>query len=368
MKILFSASVYRHLVSFHIPYINYFLNQGYEVFAIAKNDGNKEVLENLGVKCYEIDIERVPYKIKNIKAYKQLKNFLSKHNFDLITTHTPFISFLIRLINHNNTKLIYTAHGFHFYKNGSLIKNIIYKTMEKYAAKYTDELVVMNNEDYNSAKNILQEKNVSLINGIGVDLNKYTAANINKNSNIREEFNFDLNDVIISYIAEMSKRKNQMYLLQNWEKIKLKCPHAKLLLVGNGEMESFYKEYIRINNIQGVYFTGYRRDVKEIIYQSNIVVLLSLHEGLPRCILEGIALHKPVIVSNIRGNSDLVENGYNGFKVDLNKNDQLVDRFTTLINNKELQQKMGLNNEEIKLKYSEETVLNQMKKIYNKVL
>ncbi|RIO20806.1 glycosyltransferase, partial [Staphylococcus saprophyticus] len=113
---------------------------------------------------------------------------------------------------------------------------------------------------------------------------------------------------------------------------------------------------------------GYRKDIKEILYQSDIVTLLSLQEGLPRCILEAIALHKPIVVSDIRGNTDLVKNGFNGFTVNLDSNNELIDKFISLIQNKNLQNRMGSNNKSIKAKYSEKTVLEQMEKIYNKVL
>lgn len=368
MKILFSASVYRHLAAFHQPYIQYFLDQGHEVFAIAKDDGNKELIESIGVKCFEIDIERSPFKIKNFKAYKQLKKILKEHKFDLITTHTPFISFIIRIINMNKSKLIYTAHGFHFYTNGNFLKNLLYKSMEMFASKYTDELVVMNKEDYTNAKTFFKEKNLHLINGIGVNLDLYNSQNIKIKSDIRNELELDKNNIIVTYIGEMSKRKNQLYLLQNWKNIQLKCPQAKLLLIGDGELETEYIKYVKKNNITGVYFLGYRKDIKEILYQSDIVTLLSLQEGLPRCILEAIALHKPLIVSDIRGNADLVQNGFNGFTVNVDSNNQLVDKFITLIQNKKLQSSMGSNNASIKEKYSEITVLKQMEKIYNKVL
>ncbi|WP_204176372.1 glycosyltransferase family 4 protein [Mammaliicoccus sciuri] len=368
MKILFSASVYRHLDAFHKPYIQYFLNQGHEVFAVAKNDGNKEKIESIGVTCIDIDIERSPFKFKNIKAYIQLKKLLKTHEFDLITTHTPFISFLIRIINANRSKVIYTAHGFHFYKNGNFIKNLIYKSMEKYAAKFTDELVVMNQEDYINAKTFFKEENLHLINGIGVNLDLYNIKNVEENSDIRKELNLDKNDIIINYIGEMSKRKNQMYLLENWEYIQRKCPQAKLLLIGNGGLENKYKNFVNENKLIGVYFLGYRNDIKEIINQSDIVTLLSLQEGLPRCILEAIALHKSILVSDIRGNTDLVENGFNGFTIKLDNNKELRDKFISLIKNRELQNIMGNNNKSLKEKYSEKTVLEQMKKIYNKVL
>lgn len=368
MKILFSASVYRHLAAFHIPYMQYFLNNGHEVYAVAKDDGNKNVIENLGVKCIDIDIERSPFKLSNIKAYFQLKSILRINNFDLITTHTPFISFLIRLVNMNHTKLIYTAHGFHFYKGGSVVKNTLYKNMERFAAKFTDEIAVMNEEDYKSAQQFFNKENVHFINGIGVNLSEYNAVNIDNHTSIREELGLDSNDIIISYVAEMSKRKNQVYLLKNWKKITYKCPRAKLVLIGSGEMGEVYKEYVANHNLEGVIFAGYRQDIKEIIYQSDIVALLSTQEGLPRCVLEGMALHKPLIVSHIRGNTDLVQNGINGFTIELDNDEELIDKFITLIQNKNLRHNMGLNNEQIKERYSETTVLEQMKCIYDKVL
>src|SRR5699024_2593476 len=136
---------------------------------------------------------------------------------------------------------------------------------------------------------------VHFINGIGVNLSEYNAVNIDNHTSIREELGLDSNDIIISYVAEMSKRKNQLYLLKNWKKIMYKCPRAQLVLIGSGEMGEVYKKYVEHHNLEGVIFAGYRQDINEIIYLSDIVVLLSTQEGLPCCVLEGMALHKTLL-------------------------------------------------------------------------
>jgi glycosyltransferase EpsD len=175
-KVLFTATVDSHILQFHLPFLKMFKENGYEVH-VATN-GNEKI-PYCDVK-HVVSFERSPIKINNLKAIKQLKKICEKEKFDIIHTHTLMGSVVTRLAAKKarrkyNTRIIYTAHGFHFFK-GAPIKNwILFYPVEKYLAKYTDTLITINQEDYELAKMKFNKrcKDIQFVPGVGIDEKKF---------------------------------------------------------------------------------------------------------------------------------------------------------------------------------------------------
>ena len=148
-KVLFTATVDSHILQFHLSFLKKFKEKGYEVHVATK--GNDEI-PYCDVKHF-IPFERSPLKINNIKAIFKLKKICDFEKFDIIHTHTPMGSVVTRLAamkarNKYHTRLIYTAHGFHFFK-GAPIKNwILFYPIEKFLSRFTDTLILINEEDF----------------------------------------------------------------------------------------------------------------------------------------------------------------------------------------------------------------------------
>ena len=173
-KVLFTATVDSHILQFHIPYLKWFKEQGYEVHVATNGD---EKIEYCDVK-HKIPFERSPIKINNIKAIFKLKKIIENEKFDILHCHTPMGSVVTRLAAKNarkkyKTKIIYTAHGFHFFKGAPLLNWIIFYPVEKYLSKFTDCLITINKEDYNLAKRKFKSKRIEFVNGVGVDKSKF---------------------------------------------------------------------------------------------------------------------------------------------------------------------------------------------------
>ena len=170
---MFTATVDSHILHFHLPYLKLFKDQGYEVH-VATN-GTEEI--PYCDKKHTISFERSPYKINNLKAIKQLKQIIDKENYEIIHTHTPMGSVVTRLAakgaRKKGTRVIYTAHGFHFYKGAPLINWLLFYPVEKYLSKYTDTLITINDEDYQLAKKKFKKTNVEYVPGVGIDPNKF---------------------------------------------------------------------------------------------------------------------------------------------------------------------------------------------------
>ena len=362
-KVLIVASVVKtHIMQFHIPTLNMLKELGYEVHVCAKNDYEDTSQCQIPScdKYININFDRSPLSIENIKAYKQLKELILDEKYDIVHCHTPVPSVLTRLAIRNikqKPKIIYTAHGFHFYK-GAPIKNwLIFYPLEKYLSKYTYVLITINQEDYNIAKTKFKAKakEIKLVNGVGVDIDKFKSLSNAEKIKLRENLSFYNDDFIIVYVAELVRNKRQIDLIKAVQQIN--NSKIKLLLIGQGIEHSNYSKYIKYNNLQGkIKILGYQNNINEWLNIADLYISTSEREGLPVNILEALAVGVPVLASNCRGNRDLVAEEY---LFEIGEITQLRSLIELQINT------MKLNNYSIKKdQYSSKKVLKQLREIY----
>lgn len=366
-KILFVATIDQHIRHFHYPFLEWFKNNGYEVH-VASN-GEEELLHV--DKKYNIPFERLPFKTNNIKAYKQLKELIDSNDYKLVHCHTPMGGVITRLASisarKRGLKVLYTAHGFHFYKGAPKKNWLIYYPVEKLLSRFTDVLITINEEDYEIAneKKFKAEK-IKLVHGVGIDLKKFRPQTNQMKAELRKKLGYQDEDFILIYVGELSYRKHQNILIRMVEMLKEDIPNLKLLLVGKGD---YYNEYsslidaLELNNF--VHLLGYRKDVPELMLLSDIAVSSSRQEGLPVNVMEAMAVGLPLVVSNCRGNKDLVSNNENGYVVEMDDVVKFADSVRKLYISKELRVKFGENGLEIIKRYSLENILKEMELIYS---
>lgn len=368
-KILFTASIDGHINAFHKPYIKWFYDNGYEVH-VASN-GDREFLHV--EKKYNIPFERSPYKLTNIKAYKLLKELIDANDYKLIHCHTPLASILTRLAARKSrkkgTKVIYTAHGFHFFKGAPLVNWIFYYTAEKLSAKLTDCLITINQEDYNFAISKLKIKNIKFVKGIGIDLNIFRSQTSEIKSNLRKEYGYSNDDFILIYAGELSYRKHQDLLIDAIDRVRERVPNIKLLLAGQGALYNQYKKKIKKMHLENnVFLLGSRKDVAELMQLSDLAVSSSRQEGLPVNVMEGMASALPLIVTNCRGNRDLVKNNVNGYVVGINDTVGFSDAIIKIYLSEEDRIRFSQKNKEMIGPYSIENIVEKMAIIYQEYM
>lgn len=369
-KILFIATVESHILNFHIPFIQYFQNKGYEVHTATKLGDRQEELKNFSIICHNIDFSRSPYSLSNVKALNQLIKVMRENKFSLVHVHTPVGGFLGRLAARiTNTKpVLYTAHGFHFYKGAPLKNWILYYTMEKIAAHWTDGLITMNEEDFNIAKkfNLRRKDAIFYVHGVGIDIEKYSINDDEKRRKLRRELGFSENDILILTVAELIPRKNYFQMIDAIKNLRNNDMNLYYLIVGTGELENRLRDYVYRNSLdKKIKFLGYRKDIPDLLNVCDIFALTSLHEGLPRAIMEAMAAGKPIIATNVRGNRDLVVDGVNGYLVPVNDVEATAEAITKLAENTTLRTKMGEEGRKIIQDYAIEKVLKEMDEIYS---
>jgi glycosyltransferase EpsD len=210
-KILFTSTVDSHILNFHIPYLKWFKEQDCEVHVASNGSSDIPFVD---VK-YNIPFKRSPYKKENYMVYKQLKRIIADNDYKLIHCHTPMGSVLTRLATREarskGTKVLYTAHGFHFYKGAPLKNWLLYYPIEKIAARWTDGLLTMNKEDYKLANKfkLRKAKAVYKVNGVGIDLQKFIPQTLEKKKELRKEYGYNDDDFILIYAAELNYNKHQ---------------------------------------------------------------------------------------------------------------------------------------------------------------
>ena len=360
-KILFIANTDRHIKLCHIPYLKIFKDNKYIVH-VATN--TNEIIDYCDKKI-NINITRKPFSFKNIKGLFILKKLIKKEEYSIISCHTPVGGFLGRMCTiglKNKPVVIYTAHGFHFYKKSKIINWILYYPIEKFLSRFTDCIITINQEDYDIAKGKFKAKHIELINGIGVDENKFNFGMTEKEKyELRKSLGLEKDDFVIIYPARLDKNKNQIFLINCMEKLVNKSNKIHLLLVGKDELNGYYQSITIQKKLEkNIHFLGYRNDVNCLFKISNLMVSVSLREGLPVSIIEAMICNLPVIATNCRGNRDLVEEGINGYIVPINDVKRLQEKILYYINNKFCLK----NNVD---KYTKNVIKEKMKIIYHNI-
>lgn len=362
-KVLFIATVVKtHINAFHLPYLEWFHNHGYEVHVSAKNDFLPKSLCNIPNcdKFFDVNFNRNPLHKDNYKAFRALKKQIEENRYDIIHCHTPVGGVLGRLSakSQKNTKVMYTAHGYHFYKNGPILSWLLFFPVEKILSRYTDYLILINKEDFNIAKKFNMGKKIDYIPGVGIETSKFKRSSDYK-INLMDEKKFNM-----IYTGELTKEKNQVLLLDVIKELSKTNPEVMLHLVGDGIEKEFLKNKISDMNIESfVKIWGYRNDVPKLISESKIVLSSSLREGLPVNIMEGMAAGKPIIATNSRGNRDLIKHNQNGFLVN-NSSYEFVEHIKELIDDSYMLEKFSRSSELLSENYSLEIILPQYTLLY----
>ncbi|MEM9506407.1 MAG: glycosyltransferase family 4 protein [Cyanobacteria bacterium P01_E01_bin.35] len=372
-KLLVVTTVPITIRSFLLPLIKHFRELGWQVDGMAQEISQDQECAAACDRLYDIQWSRNVFDPRNLFAgVSRVQEVVSQEGYDLVHVHTPIAAFVTRyaLKNDQKTKIVYTAHGFHFYRGGSAIKNLIFLSLEKLAGAWTDYLVVINREDEAAATkyNFLPVERIYYTRGIGVDTNYYASRQVDTADveQIRQELSLSASDTLLLSIAEFTPRKRHRDLLHAVAKIH--HPQVHLALAGSGKIKSAMEKLAQQLGIaKQVHFLGYRRDIPALIQTADAVVLVSQQEGLPRSIMEAMCLATPVIGSNIRGIQDLLEDGC-GALVDLGDTDALAQAIIQVVENPERLALMTQKAQEKIKDYDLKQIIQQYQEIYSLAL
>lgn len=380
-SILIVATVSGFLPQFIMNHVTILQQLGYEVhyasnFKTPHYGKDNQRLKDTNIILHQIDFVRSPYQLfSNLRAYHQLKKIIKQHSFSFIHCHTPMGGCLTRLaVKKKDRKqkkcfILYTAHGFHFYKGAPLKNWLLYYPMEYFLAYRTDFLITITKEDYKRAKKFrgITPNHIYYVPGVGIS----SFDRIKKSKEeIRKLFGWRKEELIFISVGELNKNKNQRAVITALSQ--LKESKIKYILCGEGDCFLQLKEFVYQHSMESkVEFLGYREDIEEILNAADVFVLPSYREGLSIALQEAMKSGLPIIATKIRGNRELVQEKKGGWLVPVDDLEALKSALKEAIYffkvNKEKLKQMGAYNQK-RIKANSVSIVNKkIEKIYKTI-
>lgn len=325
-KILIIATIPDALKAFLLPFAHHFRAQDWRVDAMACGITNSADCLKAFDRVWDVEWSRNPLDSRNLLvAPSIIQKAIQQGQYDIVHVHTPVAAFVTRYALRNKhlfphkPKVIYTAHGFHFYQGGKPLKNNVFLTLEKLAGRWTDYLVVINREDEEAANQhrLISRERIRYMPGIGVDLQFYNqdAVSACEVASVRQELGLTPETQMLLSVAELIPRKHPQDILKAFAT--QNTSNACLAFAGDGPLLDDMQQLAKKLNVENkVRFLGHRKDIPTLMSVAVATVLASEQEGLPRCVMESMSLGTPVIGTSIRGTEDLLKDGC-GFLVEV---------------------------------------------------
>jgi glycosyltransferase involved in cell wall biosynthesis len=314
-SLLMVSTVSATIRGFLTPYAIHFRAMGWRVDAAANGAASDARLEDAFDEVHELPLSRSIFDIRGILSTLRSLSRVLGNDYDIVHVHTPIAAFVTRAAIRRmpatrRPAVVYTAHGFHFYPRGGLITNLVFRTAERLAGRWTDRLVVINAVDHAAAlrHRIVPRRRLVLMPGIGVDTQWYDRSRVppTEIDAARERLGIDGDTPMFALVGELSRRKRPydvvaaLGLMTNRE--------AHLAIVGDGpELPRVEAAIDEAGVGDRAHLVGVLVDVRPAIAASTALVLASRMEGLPRCVMEAMSLEVPVVATDARGSPDLVE-------------------------------------------------------------
>jgi glycosyltransferase involved in cell wall biosynthesis len=324
-KLLMVTTVPVVLTNFLLPFAHHFRDLGWQVDAMSCGFASDDLCHQAFDRLWEVQWSRNPLDPRNLLGTPgKIREIILREQYDVIHVHTPVAAFVTRYALKDvrkgiGAKVIYTAHGFHFRPGANPVKNLAFLALEKLASDWTDYLITINREDEAAVQRhqLVSSGNSLYMPGIGVDLDYYNAQTISDSAvaAIRREIGISAETPLLLSVAEFTPRKRHQDTIAAIAKLDRAKVH--LAIAGNGPLMEQMQQLARDLGIASrIHFLGRRNDIPALMKASLINILVSAQEGLPRSVMESLALELPTIGTKIRGTQDLLAGGY-GLLVDV---------------------------------------------------
>jgi len=300
----------------------------------------------------------------SLKCLPQLKKLLRRESYDIVHTHTETGGLLLKLANgvKGRSKFFYTPHGMSFWKGSGLKSQLLYKPLERWICSGMDMNLGMNLEEVENMYK-WDSKSAVYVHGIGMNVARFSVSDVVNVQKRKQEFGITEGVNMIVSIGELDDNKNHITVIKALRMLGRK--DFKYVVCGVGpNKDMLLKEAEKMGLKDNVLLAGYRSDIPDVLNAADIFVFPSFHEGMPVSVLEAMACGLPVIASDIRGNVDIIKDGYNGYLFAPANANTLCEKLELLMDDADKRKTMGTKNREIVKDFSLEAVTEELKRIY----
>lgn len=377
-RALIYASVASMIQQFNMENIRLLIDIGYQVdvacnmkegstISAEKVQAMEMQLQKMGCRVCHIPIPRRITDLRGIiQSFTMTRKLLNSENYDLIHCHSPIGGMVCRLANrcshsYKNTKMVYTAHGFHFYKGAPRKNWILFYPMERFCGRFTDTLITINKEDYALAKqkfHLKKNGKIEYVPGIGIDLKRITAMPEIKDE-LRKDLHISKGDIILLSVGELNDNKNHVVVIEAMSHLSSNIHYAICGQGPNKDKLEVLAENLKLK--RQLHLLGYCDNVPSIVKSCDLFVFPSKREGLSVALMEAMACGKAVACSKIRGNTDLIDEK-GGALFDPENSDSCMRAIKDLLN-RDLTEMGNYNRKKVE-GFSREKVEDCMRKIY----
>jgi len=355
-------------MGFFKSFIRLLLDEGHSV-EIAANENDEKVpacYREWGCQVHQIDASRSPVNLRNFKAVSQIRRLAEQRKYDIVHCHTPVAALCTRIAcrksRKTGTKVFYTAHGFHFYKGAPLKNWLLYYPAEWLCSWITDDLITINQEDYERAKKHLHSKMTHYVPGVGVDIDKFSKPDVSREEK-RIALKIPLNAIVVTSVGELNANKNHIVIIRALS-IK-KDKNILYLIAGEGEQRTLLQNEINDRGLQNqVILLGNRRDIADLYHASDICAFPSIREGQGLAAIEGMAAGLPLLISDNRGTRGFIHDGENGIVCKYSDVSAFAGAIEFLAQNERIRADMGNRNKTLSKQFDIDIINSKMKEIY----
>lgn len=355
-KVLYAADSFEHLLEYHLPYLEELSRKGMEIHAAAS--GVQHACPYIS-RCFSLPYAGCGLSYEAFSVIRSLIPIIRNEAYDLIVLNGSRVSHLVRcallFLSPPRPYVVHIADGYPIEKDSSFFAELRILLVEKALRCVTDEILVLNPEDYAFAKRFkLFSNKLYAFPGLGLDLSAYHPASTEEKREARYTLGIPESAFVLIYMADFTAHANQAMLLQAMRFL----PHdICLYLPGEGPLlESCREKAEALGVLPKVSFPGIQRDWSLCCHAADVAVSAALQESPSLPLAAALASGLPVVASDIKGNRSLVRDGINGYLYPSDNAYKFAEKIIKIYSDRELQENLGQLRPEFLAPYALESV------------
>lgn len=377
MKIAFLSHLDLNLYLFRLPIMEALVKQGHEVYAVCPRGEKFDLFEAGGIQAISYEIERSSLNpLKEAKAIYNIYKAITPLGLDVLHTFTakPNIYGTIAGKMAKVPKIINLVEGLgSFYVEDTIksivMRNVIEKLYKRVFA-FSQKVVFVNSDDphYLASKNVISPNKIKIIKSVGIDTEQFSPHTVDAHTQdvLREDLHLE-DKIVVLMVARAIWHKGIKEFYQA-AKVLSKYKKVQFILVGDidkGNHSAVPQSFLEQGN---VLWLGQRDDILALTALSDIYVLPSYREGVPRTLLEAASMGKAIVTTDTVGCREVVRDEINGYLVPVKDVEILVQKIEILIEEEDTRKIMGENGRIIAIKeFDVKNVVKQYLALYKEL-